>query len=91
MPYTNRKLKSTNLIKSTIHLTNSLGRCCELGCLLFGEVDFNNLLDTLLAEDNGNTEADVVLTILTFEIYRAGNDGFGGCQGAPLLSGTQAE
>jgi len=55
----NPSLKSTYFVQSSICLANSSSAGSELSLFVFVQRQFNDAFDTVLAQDNGNTAADV--------------------------------
>lgn len=63
-----KRLQRLDLVKHLVGLADRSSRCLEFGSLLLGEVEFDDLLDTLAADHGGNTDTDVVLAVFAFEV-----------------------
>ena len=67
-------LDSLGINQNLIYHANSSSRSLELSLLLLVKVDLNDLLDTLAADNSGNTNHDVALAILTLQVAAAGDN-----------------
>ena len=54
-----KRLQRLDLVQHLVGLADRSGRCLEFGSLFLGEVEFDDLLDTLAADHGGNTDTDV--------------------------------
>src|SRR5574344_1101144 len=62
-----------SITKVSVSSANSVSAGSKLSFFFFVQVEFYNLLDTVLAKNNRNTDADIALTVCSFKIYRARN------------------
>jgi len=65
-------LSSVELVESAHDLEDMLAAGLEESLLLVVELELDDLLDTVLAEDNGNTEVAIVDAVLAFELAADG-------------------
>ena len=61
-------------MQDVVGLAYGVGRSGELLGLLLRQLDLHDLLDALAADDRGNADADVLLTVLALEVARAGDE-----------------
>ena len=71
------RLESAYFFQSSICLVDGSGAGSEFSFFVSVQFQFNDFLDTVLAKDNGNTDADIRFAVFTFQIYRAGSSSSG--------------
>ena len=67
-------LKSESGLEGFVGFVNGFGALVEEGFLLVVEVELNDFLDTVAADDGGNTDAEVAFTVFTVEQAGAGDE-----------------